>query len=78
MHAALVGDTGDGCYKIYILHHIFVTKKLLLMGLALAHYVYYNLKGVLHLLPQKFPNLACFVLSLKIINNFLKKKICTL
>ena len=30
------------------------------------------LKGVLHLLPQKAPNLACFVLYLKIINIFLK------
>ena len=35
-------------------------------------------KGVLHLLPQKAPNLACFVLYLKIINIFLKNNICIL
>ena len=29
-------------------------------------------KGVLHLLPQKAPNLACFVLCLTSINIFLK------
>ena len=29
-----------------------------------------TLKGVLHLLPQKAPKLACFVLYLKIINIF--------
>ena len=29
-------------------------------------------KGVLHLLPQKAPKLACFVLFLKIINIFWK------
>ena len=33
-----------------------------------------NFKGVLHLLPQIAPNLACFVLYLKTINIFLKKK----
>ena len=31
-----------------------------------------RVKGVLHLLPQKAPKLACFVLYLKIINIFLK------
>ena len=30
------------------------------------------IKGVPHLLPQKAPKLACFVLYLKIINIFLK------
>ena len=30
--------------------------------------------GILHLLPQKAPKLACFMLYLKIINIFLKKK----
>ena len=29
------------------------------------------IKGVLHLLPQKAPKLACFMLHLKIINIFL-------
>ena len=33
------------------------------------------LKGVLHLLPQKAPKLACFVRYLKIINIFLKNNI---
>ena len=36
------------------------------------------LKGVLHLLPQKAPKLACFVLYLKIITIFLKNNICIL
>ena len=31
-----------------------------------------HVKGVLHLLPQKAPKSACFVLFLKIINIFLK------
>ena len=35
-------------------------------------------KGVLHLLPQKAPKLACFVFYLKIINIFLKNNICIL
>ena len=35
-------------------------------------------KGVLHLLPQKAPKLACFALYLKIINIFLKNNICIL
>ena len=34
-----------------------------------------NFKGVLHLLPQKAPKLACFVLYLKVINIFLKNNI---
>ena len=38
----------------------------------------YVVKGVLHLLPQKAPKLACFVLCLKIINIFLKNDICML
>ena len=29
-----------------------------------------QVKGVLHLLPQKAPKLACFVLYLKIVNIF--------
>ena len=35
-----------GRYKIYILHHISLMKKLLhsILGLPLAHYVYFNLK----------------------------------
>ena len=37
-----------------------------------------QLKGVLHLLPQKAPKLACFTLYLKIIGIFLKNNICTL
>ena len=36
-----------------------------------------NPYGVLHLLPQKAPKLACFVLYLKIINIFLKNNIYT-
>ena len=45
-----IGETGDGRYKIYILHHITLMNKLLhsILGVPLAHYVYYNLKGVLH------------------------------
>ena len=35
-------------------------------------------KGVLHLLPQKTPKLACFVLYRKIINIFLKNNISIL
>ena len=35
-------------------------------------------KGVLHLLLQKDPKLACFVLYLKIINIFLKNNVCIL
>ena len=34
-----------------------------------------TIKGVLHLLPQKAPKLACFVLYLKITNIFLKNDI---
>ena len=37
-----------------------------------------EIKGVLHLLPQKASKLACFVLYLKIINIFLKNDICIL
>ena len=46
----LVGETGDGRYKIYILHHISLMKKLLhsILGLPLAHYLYYNLKHTKH------------------------------
>ena len=45
-----IGETGDGRYKIYILHHISLMKKLLhsILGLTLAHYVYYNLKHTKH------------------------------
>ena len=45
-----VGETGDGRYKIYILHHISLMKKLLhsILGLPLAHYVCYNLKHTKH------------------------------
>ena len=35
----------------------------------------YDLKGVLHLLPQKAQKLACSALYLKIINIFLKNNI---
>ena len=35
-------------------------------------------KGVLHLLPQKAPKLASFVLYLKIINIILTTNICIL
>ena len=38
-------------------------------------YMYFKL---LHLLPQKAPKLACFVLYLKILNIFLKNDICIL
>ena len=38
-------------------------------------FVFYMVKGVLHLLPQKTLKLACFVLYLKIINIFLKNDI---
>ena len=38
----------------------------------------FTLKGVLHLLPQKTPKLACFVLYLKIINIFLNNVISVL
>ena len=38
----------------------------------------WSFKGVLHLLPQKAPKLACFVLYLKIINILLKNDICIL
>ena len=46
----LVGETGNGRYKIYILHHISLMKKLLhsILGLPLAHYVCYNLKHTKH------------------------------
>ena len=37
-----------------------------------------TVRGVLHLLPQKAPKLACFVLYLKIIDIFLKNNICIL
>ena len=43
---------------------------------ALQHL--FAIKGVLHLLPQKAPKLACFVLYLKIIQIFLKNNICIL
>ena len=43
---------------------------------ALQHL--FAIKGVLHLLPQKAPKLACFVLYLKIIKIFLKNNICIL
>ena len=53
-----------------------------LQSLFYLHFILYvgfsfseNLKGVLHLLPQKAPKLACFVLYLKIINIFLKNNI---
>ena len=36
------------------------------------------LKGLLHLLPQKAPKLACFVLYLQITDIFLKNDICIL
>ena len=35
----------------------------------------FSVKGVLHLVPQKAPELACIVLYLKIINIFLKNDI---
>ena len=35
-----------------------------------------SFKGVLHLLPQIAPKLACFVLNLKIIDIFLRNDIC--
>ena len=38
----------------------------------------YELKGVLHLLPQKAPKFAFFVLYLEIINTFLKNNLCIL
>ena len=46
----LSGETGDGRYKIYILHHISLMKKLLhsILGLPLAHNVCYNLKHTKH------------------------------
>ena len=37
-----------------------------------------HFKGVLHLLPQEAPKLACLVLYLKINNIFLKNNICIL
>ena len=37
-----------------------------------------SVKGVLHLLPQKAPKLACFVLCLKIINILLRNNVCIL
>ena len=37
-----------------------------------------SIKGLLHLLPQKAPKLACFVLYLQITDIFLKNDICTL
>ena len=43
-----------------------------------VYFVMVAVKGVLHLLPQKAPKLACFVLYLKIINIFLKNNICIL
>ena len=43
---------------------------------ALFHFCQlWAVKEVLHLLPQKAPKLACFVLYLKIINIFLKNDI---
>ena len=41
-------------------------------------YLYQDLKGVLNLLPQKAPKLACFVLYLKIITIFLQNNKCIL
>ena len=38
-------------------------------------FFFFTFKGVLHLLLQKAPNLACFMLYLKIINIFLKNNI---
>ena len=45
-----IGKTGYGRYKINILHHISLMKKLLhsILGVPLAHYVYYNLKHTKH------------------------------
>ena len=69
-------ETGDGRYKIYILHHIFLMKKLLhsILGLPLAHYVCYDLKGVLH--PRSV--LDCFCIFLKNYNTLVTSKICFL
>ena len=39
---------------------------------------WHSLKGLLHLLPQKAPKLACFVLYLQITDIFLKNDICIL
>ena len=47
-------------------------------GWNLAPRTYGEIKGVLHLLPQKAPKLACFVLHLKMINIFLKNDKCIL
>ena len=46
----MIGETGDRRYKIYILHHISLMKKLLhsILGLPLAHNVYYNIKHTKH------------------------------
>ena len=47
----MIGETGDGRYKIYILHHdISLMKKLLhsILGLPLAHNVNYNIKHTKH------------------------------
>ena len=52
--------------------------KSLLMGTTLQLNLIQYFKVVLHLLPQKAPKLACFVLYLKIINIFLKNNICFL
>ena len=45
---------------------------------AISHQHNNVIKRVLHLLSQKAPKLACFVLYLKIINIFLKNNICIL
>ena len=41
---------------------------------TLIFHIHVIFKGVLHLLPK----ISCFVLYLKIINNFLKNKVCIL
>ena len=45
-----VGETGDGRYKIYISHHLFLIKKRLhsILDLLLAHYVYLKLRHTKH------------------------------
>ena len=58
----------ESSFKMFINSALYFTKSLL------PEYF----KGVLHLLPQKAPKLACFVLYLKIINIFWKNNICIL
>ena len=50
-----------------------ITKKVQIANLCVQVHLGISFKGVLHLLPQKAPKLACFVLYLKIIYIFLKK-----